>query len=105
MGEAFDKGEERRKLSRGGEHVTWPPKVGERIHYNSGWPHTSWSAEVRAVVDEEVAVISKWTPTSGRARYDLLDRVAVRVWANKKDGCLWKGPLPKALSVVPREER
>ena len=96
--------DDRRALSHGCKPVKWPPKVGDRIHYNSGWPHTSWSAEVRAVVDDEVAVILKWTPTSGRARYDLLDSIAVKVWSGPKKsgevGCLWRGSLPKALTDV-----
>jgi len=99
---AIDQGEVRRALSHGCELVTWPPAVGDRIHYNSGWAHTSWSAEVRAIVDDEVAVIAKWTPRSGRRRYDLLDRIAVGCWSTKTrgdgPGCLWRGPLPKEVT-------
>lgn len=94
--------DKRRALSHECDPVTWPPTVGGRIHYNSGWSQTSWSAEIRAVVDSEVAVIRKWTPSSGRTRYDLLTRINVMVWARDNGdgdrGSLWRGPLPKALT-------
>lgn len=107
MSDHYAEGEPRRALSAKCEPVTWPPAVGDRIHYNSGWAGTSWSAEVRAVIDDEVAVIAKWKPTgkgrSGR-RYDLLDRIAVMVWGNPKSGCLWKGPLPKGVAHLKDEQ-
>lgn len=58
------------------------------------------------MIDDEVAVIAKWKPTGkgrGRRRYDLLDRIAVMVWGNPKDGSLRKGPLPKGVAHLKDE--
>jgi len=77
--------------------VTWDAlRVGLRIHYNSGWPNTSWTAEVRsAPVDDEVVVLYRSTPSGGRQRYVLLDRYEVEA-ATRSD---WKplrvGPMPR----------
>jgi hypothetical protein len=85
------RGEARRQLSKAFERVTWPPREGARIHYNSGWSMTSWTAEVRSIVDDEVAVIFETAARGGRSTYALLTRTQVDVWK------LRYGPLPAAL--------
>lgn len=84
----------RRALSASMPHVEWPPAVGARIHYNSGWAETSWTAEVRAIVDGEVAVLWQTCPLAGRSNWEFLTRIQVDVWRE----ILRVGPLPKALT-------
>lgn len=81
------------------EIVVWPPRLGARIHWNSGWATTSWTAEVRAIVDDEVAVIWKTVPVYGHSRYELMDRIQVMVSGDygRPTGGLRYGPLPKEL--------
>lgn len=86
--------DDRRALSSSKPILEWPPKVGARIHLNSGWPHTSWTAEVRAVVDDDVLVLRK--TRAGRTWWDLLDRIGFEVFG-RREGGLRGGPLPRAL--------
>lgn len=75
--------------------VKWPPKVGDRIHYNSGWHETSWSAEVRGVIDDKAVIVRR--PGKYGLRYEVFDRTAFGVWT-WSHGPLRMGPLPKALT-------
>jgi len=86
----------RRALSAGLPLMAWPPAVGARVHYNSGWPHTSWTAEVRGVVDGKVAVLRKTCPAFGKTRWDLLRRFEADIFKVRV------GRLPRALT---RQER
>ena len=87
-----DLGAERRALSKDFPAVEWPPAIGARIHYNSGGWYSSWTAEVRAVVDDDVAVIFK--TQVGHSFWALLTKLEVDVWRDK----LHMGPLPRALT-------
>ena len=75
-------------------------KPGDRIHLNSGWRRTSWTAEVRsAPIDGQVVVILRAAVNrDGRAgskrRYEVLDVLSCLVWS-RPGGMLWKGPIPK----------
>ncbi len=72
--------------------VTWPPKVGSRIHHNSGHRSTSWSGEVRAVLEEdEIFVVRKWLKHKGWHRYECLERFEIKIWKFRTGG------LPKDL--------
>lgn len=46
-----------RALSDGHPLADWPPELGRSVHLNTGSALTSWTGEVRALVDAEVAVI------------------------------------------------
>lgn len=58
---------ERKKLS-------WPPEIGKRICRDTGWAHNSWSGEVRAIVDEEYAVVKRWVSRWKSWRYVIVER-------------------------------
>ncbi|HEY2510160.1 MAG TPA: hypothetical protein VGI39_04870 [Polyangiaceae bacterium] len=94
--EGWKRAEERRKLSDGFERVVWPPRVGERVHYNSGWASTSWTGVVRAVVDDEVVVFLSSLPAyAGSRSYKLETKAGVLVFG--REGALRYGPLPRPL--------
>jgi hypothetical protein len=42
-----------------------PKKLPARVHLDTGCAHTSWSGELRAVVDREQLVIRRWRPGHG----------------------------------------
>ncbi len=85
-----------RALSEKFERVTWPPRVGARVHYNSGWPRTSWTGEVRGIVDDQVVVYLSSSPAyAGRSSYKLETRLGVEM--QSKDGTLRYGPIPRLL--------
>lgn len=94
-----DSAEERRALSDKYEKATWPPKVGERIHHNSGWGHTSWTGEVRAIVDNDVVVLAARHPGGKRSWYwKLVDRLDFELRTGMgEEYAIRKGPLPKPL--------
>lgn len=72
----------------------WPPNIGDKVHYNSGSPITSWSGEVVAVVDDDksaAAMIRFWQ----RRKRFYGHRVEIRWWWDQ--GEIRKGPLPKEL--------
>ena len=75
--------------------LLWPPKVGARIHFDTGHAHNSWSGEVRAVVDDDYAVVKRWRPHKGWHTYEVLDRLMVE--GMNRDGKVWYyvGSLPK----------
>lgn len=80
------------------KRLVWPPKVGSRVHLNSGHEHNSWSGEVRAVVDEDYAVIKRWLKHKGWHRYEILERLTVETFNRNKDDDrfgFFEGPLPK----------
>lgn len=81
-----------RTLSEKKPLVTWPPAVGDRVHFNSGCPHTSWTAEVRAVVDDRVVVLWRTVPANGWSSYDVMRRCSFDVFKVRR------GPLPRALT-------
>lgn len=104
----WDKGVERRALSLALPDATWPPEVGDRLHYNSGWHETSWTGEVRAVVDDRIAIVLANAPDGGARRgsqYQIVDRW----WFEPDNGPLTKepghkgrtklrkGPIPRAI--------
>lgn len=64
--------------------LTWPPRIGTRICLDTGYAHSSWSGEVRAVVDEDFAVIKRWRKHKGRHTYEVLDRLTVETF--NRDG-------------------
>lgn len=74
----------RRALSHNREAVSWPPRIGERVHYNSGWAHTSWSGEVRAVVDDTVAIVREWWKHKRYYHWRVVHRIEVMVWNERK---------------------
>jgi hypothetical protein len=78
--------------------LTWPPKVGHRICLDSGHEHTSWSAEVRAIVDEDYAVIKRWRAHKGWHVYEVLDRLQVETF-NSRQAMFFEGPLPRTSSA------
>ncbi len=65
-----------------------PSKLPCRVHHDSGYPHTSWSGELRAVVDGDQLVVRVWSPRKGW-RY----RVEGRWWW--EEGHIQPGPLPR----------
>jgi hypothetical protein len=83
--------------------LVWPPKVGERIHHDTGWPERSWSAEVRAVVDDRVAVVKRWRKHKGWFVYELVEKLDVEIWNERKDRDpetgYFNGPLPRSRST------
>ena len=86
------------RLSDTFELVQWPPRLAARIHFNSGYPHTSWTAEIRAVVDNEVAVLLKVSPAyAGQGHYAQLLRWEVENRARP----IHYGPLPRLLCERP----
>lgn len=84
-----------RALSLRSSEVEWPPRLDARIHYNTGWPQTSWAGDVRAVVDNAVAVVLR-ASASGPERYALLSR-----WDFEGPAPYRYGPLPRALAQGP----
>lgn len=78
--------------------LVWPPKVGQRIHLDTGHPHNSWSAEVRAIVDGDYAVIRRWQKHKGWHRYGIIDSLDVSVWGDDATRGYFVGPLPKRPS-------
>jgi hypothetical protein len=86
------------RLSDGYELVRWPPRLASRIHFNSGYPQTSWTAEVRAVVDNEVVVVQRLAPAYAvDAQYSVLLRWEVE----NRQRPLHYGPLPRVLCQRP----
>lgn len=79
------------------KRLVWPPKVGQRIHRDSGHDHTSWSAEVRAVVDDDYAVLKRWRKHKGWHVYEIIDRLDVETWNRERSSTtgFFVGPLPK----------
>ena len=74
--------------------ATWPPKVGQRIHLNSGHARTSWTGVVRAVVDDQVAIIRRYRRNKGWSDY----YVEHRWWfEDPSGGRLRLGPLPREM--------
>jgi hypothetical protein len=69
------------------------------VHLDTGFPGNSWSAEVRAVVDGDYAVIKRWRKHKGWFGYFILDRLEVQTWNERKDTeedkGFFLGPLPK----------
>lgn len=81
--------------------LVWPPKVGERIHLDTGHDHNSWSAEVRAVVDDDYAVVKRWRKHKGWHVYEILDRLHVEVFnKNGEVPMFYFGPLPKRAALT-----
>lgn len=61
--------------------LVWPPVVGQRICLDLGDPvYGSWSGEVRAIVDDDFAVVKRWRPRKGWHVYEILDRITVELW-------------------------
>lgn len=84
--------------------LVWPPPVGARVHLDTGHPHNSWSGEVRAVVDDDYAVIKRWLKHKRWHHYEILERLTVdtfnaprNVTDNYPDFGFWIGPLPRRL--------
>lgn len=85
--------------------LVWPPKVGQRICLDSGHEHTSWSAEVRAIVDDDYAVVKRWRKHKGWHSYEVIDRLQVETFNSdvRKGGraMFFVGPLPRRSSNTP----
>ena len=81
------------------EVLTWPPKVGSRFcrDYGPG-NQNNYSAEVRAVVDDDYAVVKRWRKHKGWHVYEILDRQTLEVF-NRDAKCFFVGPLPRASQV------
>lgn len=61
--------------------LAWPPVVGQRVCLDLGDRlHGSWSGEVRAIVDDDFAVVKRWRAHKGWYVYEILDRLTVEVW-------------------------
>ena len=76
--------------------LVWPPKVGQRIHFDVGFPGRAWTGEVRAIVDNDVAVVKRWRPHRGWHTYEILERLDVEI-ANRElsEPRYFVGPLPR----------
>jgi hypothetical protein len=99
LDESKEAADARRALSDTFERVTWPPRVGERVHYNSGHPRTSWAGEVRAIVDDRAVVFLSSMPAyAGSSSYKIETREYILVYGRGPDsGGLRYGRLPRAL--------
>jgi hypothetical protein len=73
--------------------MTWPPKVGQRMCKDTGFADTSWSGEVRAVVDDEVAIVRRWLRHKQWHRYEVLDRLDFKFSAESEKPIYFAGPL------------
>jgi hypothetical protein len=92
--------EQIRALSEQLAPVEWPPRLDAHIHLNTGSPLTSWSADVRAVVDGEVMVLFKRATVAGAAA-GLRDGHYVLMHRRELEGrkvALRYGALPRVLS-------
>jgi hypothetical protein len=49
--------------------LTWPPKLGMKVHHDSKWLHTAWSGEVRAVIDKKCVVVVMDFPFNRKGEY------------------------------------
>jgi hypothetical protein len=69
--------------------------VGAVVHFNSGWSGSSWEAELRALVDDRVAIVRSRV---GRRRdeYFVITSIELMVWRNS-GGTLRAGELPAEL--------
>ena len=87
-----------RALSERFDAVAWPPRLDARIHYNTGWPHTSWTGDVCAVVNDEVVVVfSKFPAHAKSGSYKLVHR-----WEFEDARIPFRyGPIPRALCKRP----
>lgn len=82
------------------EVLTWPPKVGTRICLDTGHEHNSWSAEVRAIVDDDYAVLKRWRSHKGWHTYEIIDRLEVETFNGEHRrgtgrAMFYVGALPK----------
>jgi hypothetical protein len=59
--------------------LAWPPKVGKRICFDTGHAHNSWSGEVRAVVDDDVAIVRYWRKHKGWHSYRIVEKLDVEI--------------------------
>lgn len=71
-----------------------PVRLPARVHLDSGHDVTSWTGELRAVVDGEQLVIRTWRPGHGW-RYFTEWRYG---W---EKGWIQPGPLPKRKASPP----
>lgn len=77
--------------------LAWPPRVGARICLDTGFASSSWSAEVRAIVDERVAIVKRWRKHKGWHTYEVLERQLVEVFnRDPAKPMFFEGPLPRA---------
>jgi len=64
------------------------PKIGARLHYDTGHASNSWTGTLRAVVDDDQIVIRIWTAHGG-----WVYRVYDRWWW--EEGHFQPGPLKR----------
>lgn len=82
--------------------LTWPPRVGARICLDTGFASSSWSAEVRAIVDDDFAVVRRWRKHKGWSTYEVLEKLTVDVYnRDRAEPMFFEGPLPRARAKVP----
>ena len=75
--------------------LTWPPKVGARFCLDYGAANlNNYTAEVRAIVDDDYAVVRRWRPRKGWHTYEILSRMTVEVF-NESKPVFWLGSMPK----------
>lgn len=65
-----------------------PEQLPARVHFDSGHAGTSWTGELRAVVDDEQLVVRVWGPRKG-----WVYRIEWR-WS-WEHGHIKPGPLPR----------
>lgn len=75
--------------------LVWPPKVGQRISLDTGHEQNSYSVEVRAIVDDDYAVVVRWLPHKRWHRYSILDRLEVETFNREVPPMWFEGPLPR----------
>ena len=82
--------------------LVWPPKVGQRICLDTGYPYNSWSGEVRAIVDRDHAVVRRQRrgKQPGWMFYDLVNRLQVETF-NRDRPRFFVGGLRRRPETTP----
>lgn len=98
----------RKNLSQGLEFPTWPPRVGDVYHVNSGYCETSWEDEVRAVVDDDVLMVRRRYAGCERTRWEVVSKTMLLMFTGQKycreGGIMFSGKLPQSVDDDAIEE-